>query len=130
MGDPLATGVWELLEGDWRASHYRGTHALAHLLVGESGDRHVAYRRMRPDGLLDLDRPELLSSAIDGVLQPAARVDVAVGILAGEVPGGQPAFDDVLGGDHPQPADRPGLDIDSGLGVYHPDLNTRERQAD
>ena len=42
VGDQLATVRPQLLECHRGASHHRGTHPLADLLVGDSGDRDVS----------------------------------------------------------------------------------------
>src|SRR5262245_39386748 len=84
---------------------------------------------MRPNRLFHLDGAELLSPAVDGVLQSARGIDVAVGVLSCEVPGLQPAVGDVLACVHPELADGIWLDVGSGVGVQNPYLHTGQRPA-
>ncbi len=127
MGDQLAAVRPQILERHRAAGHHRGTHPLTHLVIGDTGDGDVADRGMGTQGLLDLDRPELLSPAVDGVLQPTTRVDVAIGVEACEIACVQPSFGHVGAAVHPQLADGSRFDIDAGVRVDHPDLNAGQR---
>src|SRR6185312_17403837 len=111
------------------ASHYRRAHPLTHLVISDAGDRDVAHRGMGAQCLLDLDRPELFPSAVDGVAEPSAGVDVSIGIPPSEVAGMQPAFSDVLAGVHPQLADSASLDLGPRGGIDDAYVNPGQRLA-
>src|SRR5438552_12275730 len=71
---------------------------LAPPLVGDRDHRALEYGRVLGNGLLDLDRRDVLTARDDDVLLPVAQLDVAVGVPHGEVAGVEPAAADGLSG--------------------------------
>ena len=113
-----------------RGRHDGHAHPLAHLRVGNAGRGDVGDGRMVAQHGFDLDRAELLPTAVDRVRESATRVDVAIGVESREVAGVQPSRLHVLVGEHPQLADVAGGNLLGGDRIDDANLDARKRAAD
>ena len=82
-----------------RGEHHERLGPLAPLLVRHPDHGRLDHRRVRRDGLLDLDRGDVLAAGDHHVLGPVAQLDVAVGVHHAEVAAVEPAaLERLLGG--------------------------------
>src|SRR2546426_2333112 len=98
--DVLAAELDDVWLGRRRAGLERDERLgpLAPLRVGDRDHRALEHRGMPGDGLLDLDRRDVLAARDDDVLLPVPQLDVAVRVPDGEVARMEPAAAEGLGG--------------------------------
>src|SRR6476660_2549337 len=73
------------------AQDNEGLRCLAPIIVRNADHRYLEHGGMRGNGLLNLDRRDVLATANDDVLGPVAQFDVAVRVHHPEVAGVEPA---------------------------------------
>ncbi len=93
MRQPLAAEREDFLCARARAlfESDEGFGTLAPALVGNPDHRAFEHGRVGADGLLDLDRRDVLAAGDDDVLGAVAQFDVAVGVPDGQITGVEPA---------------------------------------
>uniref|UniRef100_A0A0N4Z3R4 Transcriptional regulator n=1 Tax=Parastrongyloides trichosuri TaxID=131310 RepID=A0A0N4Z3R4_PARTI len=100
-GDALAAEGGQLLEaglGGADLAHHHGVNPLAPDRIGDADDGAFLDRRVPGQGVLDLDRIDVLGPGYDHVLQPVGDVDIAVLVHPPRVAGVQPAVAHDFGG--------------------------------
>ncbi len=85
---------------DLRAAlgHHHGMHLLAPVLMRDADHGALRHRGMAGDGVLDLDRVDVLAAGNDHVLDPVNHIDEAVVVHVAAVTGVHPAVDHGAGG--------------------------------
>src|SRR5437762_6218424 len=80
------------------ARHDEGGDDLAPAVVGQADDRNLGDARVAREGVLDLDRIDVLAAGDDHVVDPPGHPEVAVLVEVAGVAGEVPAFADRAGG--------------------------------
>src|SRR5205814_10092200 len=94
--EPLSRELAQLVRGRLRIrpQHHYGGDVLAELWVRDGEDAGLEHSRMAQQDLFHFQRRDLLSAAVDDVLDAADDEEIAVGIEIAEIAGPEPAAAD------------------------------------